>query len=117
MGKRSWVWPIGLAAAGIGSAVAVLLRGCWHRKMSWPIQDEENPEFSYQVCMNCGAKRAFDTQAFRGYGAFSYDLRDLIARERLQRLHRIQRAAVTSTTRESRKTQPVPADDPGTKSA
>ena len=85
MSKKSWIWPLGLAVAGLGSAAAVLLRGCWHNRMSWPVKDEESHEFSYQVCTGCGVKRLFDETSFEAYGPYSYDLHTLIARERLWR--------------------------------
>jgi hypothetical protein len=66
-------------ATGLAGAAVVVLRGCWHRKMSWPIRMQEH---SYQVCLNCGAKRLFDEQAFRAYGPYSYDLHRLIAWDR-----------------------------------
>lgn len=78
--KSGWVWPLGLAA-GIAGAAVMLLRGCWHGKMSWPIRVQQQ---SYQVCMGCGIKRLFDEKAFRAYGPFSYDLSRLIAWDRNQ---------------------------------
>src|SRR5216684_1046682 len=60
-----------------GAAVLVL-RWCWHRKMSWPVRYQDQ---SYQVCLGCGIKRLFDEKAFRAYGPYSYDLNLLIARD------------------------------------
>ena len=80
---RRWAWPLGITAAGLGAAAAVLLRGCWHSHMSWPLQYDEH--YSYRVCTDCGIKRLFDSDAFRGYGPYSYDLRELIARDRARR--------------------------------
>jgi hypothetical protein len=62
----------------------VLLRGCWHRNMSWPVRVQD---YSYQVCLSCGIKRLFDEQTFRSYGPYSYDLDRLIAagQSRLQK--------------------------------
>ena len=51
--------------------------------MSWPIRVEG---FSYQVCLSCGVKRLFDEGTFRGYGAYRYNLHDLIAHDRAVRL-------------------------------
>ena len=74
--KRSrWLWPLGLMATGMAGA-AVLFRGCWHRKMSWPVRSAGH---SYQVCLGCGAKRLFDEDAFQSYGPFNYDLQRLVA--------------------------------------
>ena len=63
-------------ATGIAGAAVVVLRGCWHRKMSWPIRVQEH---SYQVCLGCGIKRLFDEQNFRAFGPYSYDLNKLIS--------------------------------------
>jgi hypothetical protein len=82
-----WVWPLGLAVAGLGSAAAFMLRGCWHPRMSWPIRHDD--EFSYQVCPGCGIKRLFDQGTFHAYGPYGYDLHDLIARERTERIRRL----------------------------
>jgi hypothetical protein len=64
------------AMAGIGM---VLFRGCWHRKMSWPVR---SAGVCYQVCTGCGIKRLFDEGLFRAYGPYSYDLDQLAARQR-----------------------------------
>ncbi len=68
-------------ATGLAGA-ALLLRGCWHRKMSWPVRMQG---CAYQVCLGCGAKRLFDEKNFRSYGPFRYDLNELIAWQQLQR--------------------------------
>ncbi len=80
---RRWLWPLGIVTTSMAGTALLLLRGCWHRKMSWPIRVEG---FSYQVCLGCGVKRLFDESTFRGYGAYSYNLHDLIARDRALRL-------------------------------
>jgi hypothetical protein len=46
-----WTWPLGMLATGAGGAAVFLLRGCWHRRMSWPIHEGEH---SYQVCLDAG---------------------------------------------------------------
>jgi hypothetical protein len=74
--KSRWKWSFGVMATGIAGAAVVAFRGCWHRKMSWPVRFQD---CSYQVCLNCGIKRLFDEKAFRAYGPFSYDLNKLIA--------------------------------------
>jgi hypothetical protein len=68
-------------ATGIAGAAVVVLRGCWHRKMSWPIRVQEH---SYQVCLGCGIKRLFDEQNFRAFGPYSYDLNRLITWRQMQ---------------------------------
>ena len=80
--KSRRVWPLGLLATGLAGTAVMLLRGCWHSKMSWPIRIEEH---SYQVCVGCGIKRLFDDKNFRAYGPFSYDLDRLIAWDRSKR--------------------------------
>jgi len=80
-GKRTrWLWP--LVATGLAGA-AVLLRGCWHSKMSWPVRSQG---CAYQVCTGCGIKRLFDEDVFRGYGPYSYDLQRLLAWDQAKRL-------------------------------
>jgi len=75
---RSWLWPAGVAATGLAGLGVLLIRGCWHRKMSWPVRIQG---CAYQVCLGCGVKRLFDEKAFRSYGPFSYDVEALIAWE------------------------------------
>jgi len=75
--KSSWWWP-GVVASSLAGAAVLAFRGCWHRKMSWPIGGQG---YSYQVCLNCGAKRLFDEQTFTAYGPFRYDLNELTAWE------------------------------------
>ena len=76
--RSRWLWPMGLFATGLAGA-AVVLRGCWHSKMSWPVRAHG---YSYQVCMGCGIKRLFDEKDFCAYGPYRYDLNSLIAWER-----------------------------------
>ena len=89
-----WAFPLGIGLAGLASAAAFVLRGCWHSNMSWPARaEDEHGDFSYQVCMDCGIMRLFDERKFRGVGPYGYDLHALIAGERRLRLQRMQRAA------------------------
>ena len=81
--KSRWKLPLGLVATGVAGAAVLVLRGCWHRKMSWPVRYQEH---SYQVCLGCGIKRLFDEKSFRAYGPYSYDLNRLIAREAANRI-------------------------------
>ncbi len=76
--KYSRWWP-GVVASSLAGAAVAAFRGCWHRRMSWPIGVQG---YSYQVCLSCGAKRLFDEQTFTGYGPFRYDLNELTAWER-----------------------------------
>ncbi len=75
--KSSWLWPAaGVVATGVAGMALIALRGCWHRKMSWPVRAQG---CSYQVCLGCGVKRLFDEKVFRAYGPFRYDLNELMA--------------------------------------
>jgi hypothetical protein len=94
---RSWLWPLGIVTTGMAGTALLLLRGCWHSKMSWPIRVEG---YSYQVCLGCGVKRLFDEGTFQGYGGYSYELHDLIARDRVARLKE-HREAESRTNRAS----------------
>lgn len=80
--KSRWFWPLGLVATGIAGAAVIAFRGCWHRKMSWPVRVQGQ---SYQVCLGCGIKRLFDEQAFQSYGPYSYDLNHLMEWDRNRR--------------------------------
>jgi hypothetical protein len=79
--KSRWSWISGLMATGVAGAAVILLRGCWHGKMSWPVRAQD---YTYQVCLGCGIKRLFDEQSFRAYGPYSYDLNRLITWARSQ---------------------------------
>jgi hypothetical protein len=106
-GWKGWKWafPLGIGLAGLASAAAVLLRGCWHRNMSWPVRvPDEHGDFSYQSCNDCGIMRLFDERVFRGYGPYGYDLHALIAHEHLRRRQRMQKAAQQESS--VRKTAP-----------
>lgn len=75
--KRSrWFWPLGMMATGLAGAAVAVLRGCWHRNMSWPVRAQG---YSYQVCLGCGIKRLFDEESFSNYGPYSYDLNELVS--------------------------------------
>ena len=73
--KSSRWWPTGVATS-LTEAAVVALRGCWHRRMSWPIEVQG---YKYQVCLGCGIKRLFNETTFSAYGPFRYDLDELIA--------------------------------------
>jgi hypothetical protein len=60
------------------AAKALVFGGCLHRKMGWPIWLGGH---SYRVCLDCGAKRLFDEATLRGYGPYSYQIRDLLGRQ------------------------------------
>jgi len=85
---------MGLMATGL-AGMAVVFRGCWHRRMSWPVRAQG---YAYQVCLGCGVKRLFDEDVFRGYGPYSYDLQRLIARDQARRLKQSQEPAPPQRT-------------------
>jgi hypothetical protein len=98
-----WIFPLGIGLAGLASAAAFVLRGCWHRNMSWPARaEDEHGHFSYQVCNDCGIIRLFDERTFRGIGPYGYDLHALIAAERLLRRQRMQRAEAQNSRLKSK---------------
>jgi hypothetical protein len=76
--SRRW-WPLGLFATSLAGLGVVVMRGCWHGRMSWPVRAQD---YSYQVCLGCGIKRLFNEKDFRAYGPYSYDLARLIAWDR-----------------------------------
>jgi hypothetical protein len=45
------------------------LFGCWHKSLTRPISDKNT---SYRACLDCGARKKFDTERFRTMGPFYY---------------------------------------------
>lgn len=45
------------------------LFGCWHKQLSRPFT---NRNASYRACLNCGARKAFDTNTLKTVGPFYY---------------------------------------------
>lgn len=45
------------------------LFGCWHKRLTRPISDKNS---SYRACLDCGARKRFDTEDFRTSGPFYY---------------------------------------------
>jgi hypothetical protein len=43
--------------------------GCWHKRLTRPISDNES---TYQTCVECGARRRFDTDSYTAFGPFYY---------------------------------------------
>jgi hypothetical protein len=81
--KSGWFWPFGVVATSVAGAALLMMRGCWHRRMSWPVRMQNH---SYQVCLDCGVKRLFDEKAFCAYGPYRYGLNELIEWESAKRL-------------------------------
>jgi|DewCreStandDraft_5_1066085.scaffolds.fasta_scaffold00918_19 hypothetical protein len=46
--------------------------GCWHnRRLSRPFFDDETGQ-SYRVCLDCGARKQFDSENLRTIGYFYF---------------------------------------------
>lgn len=60
------------------AARALVFGGCRHKRMGWPIWLGGH---AYRVCLDCGIKRLFDEERLRGYGPYSYQIRDVFAQE------------------------------------
>ncbi len=45
------------------------LFGCWHKNLSRPFT---NRKASYRACLNCGARKKFDTKTLETVGPFYY---------------------------------------------
>lgn len=43
--------------------------GCWHNSLSRPFTNRSG---SYRACLNCGARKPFDTQTLKTFGSFYY---------------------------------------------
>lgn len=43
--------------------------GCWHKRLSRPFTTRGA---SYRACLNCGARKKFDTATLKTYGPFYY---------------------------------------------
>lgn len=54
-----------------GSKIGIFgkLFGCWHKRLTRPIT---NDNLSYRACLDCGARRKFDTHNFKTSRAFYY---------------------------------------------
>lgn len=63
----------GRESNGLAVALSRVVRrvfGCWHREMSRPFTHDGQ---TYRACLDCGARRAFDTQNWKMVGAYYYD--------------------------------------------
>ena len=43
--------------------------GCWHKRLTRPFTENHD---SYRACIDCGARKKFDTEDFRSVGPFYY---------------------------------------------
>lgn len=55
----------------VGEKIGLMasLFGCWHKRLTRPIADKN---MSYRACLDCGARKRFDTEEFRTSGPFYY---------------------------------------------
>jgi hypothetical protein len=114
-----WMFPAGVALAGIGSAATLLLRAGCHHKWSWPmrvraedVKHTGDEEYSYQVCTKCGIRRLYDDKILRAFGPLGYDLHELIAHDRAAHIRWLQKQE-----RKQEKQHKVPAGAPHAKGA
>ncbi len=45
------------------------LFGCWHENLSRPFMQNA---MAYRTCLQCGARKAFNTETLQTHGAFYY---------------------------------------------
>jgi len=43
--------------------------GCWHKRISRPFTNKKS---SYRACLDCGARKRFDSESFKTVGPFHY---------------------------------------------
>ena len=55
----------------LGTRIGLLVKifGCWHKDVSRPFTINKG---SYRVCLDCGARKMFDTKSFKTLGTFYY---------------------------------------------
>jgi len=56
---------------GFGDKIGIIARilGCWHSNLSRPFVSGDE---SYRSCIQCGARKHFDTESLQTYGAFHF---------------------------------------------
>ncbi len=62
---------VGRRADPFGSKIGLFasLFGCWHKRLTRPFTSDQN---SYMACLECGARKKFDTENFKVSRAFYY---------------------------------------------
>ncbi len=62
---------VGREPDNFGNRIGLIasLFGCWHKRLTRPFTSDKN---SYMACLECGARRKFDTQNFKTSRAFYY---------------------------------------------
>ncbi|HSI88456.1 MAG TPA: hypothetical protein VK918_05325 [Pyrinomonadaceae bacterium] len=55
----------------IGTKIGLMgkLFGCWHKRLTRPITTTND---SYQACLECGARRRFNSESFKTSGPFYF---------------------------------------------
>ena len=55
----------------IGTKIGIFgkLFGCWHKSLSRPFSEQN---VSYRTCLECGARREFNTRSFKTSGPFYF---------------------------------------------
>jgi hypothetical protein len=55
----------------IGDKIGIFVRwfGCWHKRLGRPVTRDR---VTFRSCIECGARRRFDTERFQSLGPFYY---------------------------------------------
>jgi hypothetical protein len=55
----------------VGTKIGIMgtLFGCWHKRLSRPFTEKNS---SYRTCLECGARRKFNTESFKTSGPYYY---------------------------------------------
>jgi hypothetical protein len=63
--------PAERSEAAIGTKIGIMgtLFGCWHKRLSRPFTEKNS---SYRTCLECGARRKFNTESFKTSGPYYY---------------------------------------------
>lgn len=56
-------------AAGRKISLMGKLFGCWHKRLTRPMTSRHE---SYRACIECGARKNFNTESFKSSGPFYY---------------------------------------------
>lgn len=64
--KNAWPNPFSGVWAWLKYAAGRVF-GCWHRRLSMPFTLKSE---TYRICIDCGARRAFDRTSWKAYGPF-----------------------------------------------
>lgn len=61
----------GRRESALGTKIGIFgkLFGCWHKRLGRPITVKN---VSYRACLECGARKNFNTQSFQSFGPFYY---------------------------------------------